>query len=304
MSQPWSPEQVISEQKAAIMIGRQFPELKPVIVKVLGEGFDNSVFLVNSQYVFRFPRREIAANLIQTENKLLPVIALQMPIPVPNPAFQGIPEDNYPWPFSGYKILSGTTPTRLSREQRLQSVEPLALFLKILHEFPVTEAEKLQVPYDQLGRIDILKRKPMLEENIEKAKGKGLIDDKTAEQLSSFLLTINSPLADKTKALVHGDLHIRNMLVNEIGTVSAIIDWGDTHIGHPAIDLSIAYSFLPVEGRDRFYEIYGDVSPDVKSIARFKAVYTLIILLLYADDLNEVELLSDSLISLRMALEE
>lgn len=173
-----------------------------------------------------------------------------------------------------------------------------------MHDFPLTEAENLQVPYDQLGRIDILKRKPMLDANIKKAKEKGLIDQKTAAQLATFLLTIKSSLADKTKALVHGDLHIRNMLVNESGTVSAIIDWGDTHIGRPAVDLSIAYSFLPAEGRNRFFEIYGEVSTEVKAIAKFKAVYTIIILLLYADDLNDTELLNDSITSLQMSLEE
>lgn len=130
MSEPWSPEQVISEQKAVILIGRQFPELKPVNVKTLGEGFDNSVFLVNDQFVFRFPRREIAANLIQTENRILPVITPRMPIPVPNPEYQGIPEDDYPWPFSGYKALPGKTPTGLTRDQRMLSVEPLRIIFQ------------------------------------------------------------------------------------------------------------------------------------------------------------------------------
>lgn len=90
-----------------MIIEKQFPELKPVNVKVLGEVFDNSVFLINDQYVFRFPRREIAANLIQIENRILPVIAPLLPIPIPNPQFLGIPEGHYPWPFGGYQILCG-----------------------------------------------------------------------------------------------------------------------------------------------------------------------------------------------------
>lgn len=194
-------------------------------MKVLGEGFDNSVFLVNNRYVFRFPRREIAAHLIQTENRLLPVLAPLLPIPVPNPQFQGIPEDQYPWPFGGYTILSGKTPTNLTLEQRMSSVEPLAQFLLTLHNFPITDAEKLQIPYDQLGRINITKRKPMLEANIESAREKGLIDLDVVEQLQFFLSSIKKPLEDETKTLVHGDLHIRNMLVNEDGIVSAVIDW-------------------------------------------------------------------------------
>jgi len=304
MSQPWSPDQVISEKRAGMIIENQFPELKPVKVRVLGEGFDNSVFLVNDRYVFRFPRRKISPNLIQTENRLLPVLAPLLPIPIPNPQFQGIPEDQYPWPFAGYKILSGKTPARLTPKQRMDSVEPLAQFLRTLHDFPITEAEKLQIPYDQLGRINIPKRKPLLETNIEKAKEKGLIDLNTVEQLELFLSTIKKSLEDETKTLVHGDLHIRNLLVKEDGKISAVIDWGDTHIGHPAIDLSIVYCFLPAEGREHFFKIYGDVQPEFKKIGRFKAIYTIVLLLLYADDQKDNELVNECLSTLHLALKE
>ncbi|WP_413303663.1 phosphotransferase [Bacillus sp. 1P10SD] len=304
MSQPWSPERVISEQEAGRMIEKQFSRLKPASLKVLGEGFDNTVFLVNNQYVFRFPRREIAANLIQTENRLLPVIEPLLTIPIPNPKYQGIPEGDYPWPFGGYEILPGKTPARLTKEQRMQSVEPLAQFLRTLHNFPVTEAQKLQVPYDQLERINIIKRMPMLASNIEKAKLKELIDQKAVDLLQSFLSTIEKPLENDTKTLVHGDLHIRNMLVGENGRISAVIDWGDTHIGHPAVDLSIAYSFLPIEGREQFFNLYGDVPPEVKKVARFKAIYSILVLLLYGEDLQDTDLVEECRSTVLLALED
>jgi aminoglycoside phosphotransferase (APT) family kinase protein len=303
MSQPWAPERVISEKEAGLMIEKQFPQLQPAQMKVLGEGFDNSVFLVNNQYVFRFPRREIAANLIQTENRLLPLIEPMLPIPIPNPKFQGIPEGGYPWPFGGYEILPGKTPARLTKEQRMQSVEPLARFLRTLHDFPVSEAQKLQVPFDQLERINIVKRMPMLASNIEKAKQKGLIDQFAVDLFQSFLSTIESPLENDTKTLVHGDLHIRNILVDENGQISAVIDWGDTHIGHPAVDLSIAYSFLPAEEREPFFTLYGDVSPEVKKVARFKAIYSILVLLLYGEDLQDNDLVEECRSTLLLALE-
>lgn len=223
-------------------------------------------------------------------------------IVIPNPIFIGKPKDDYPWPFGGYKVLPGKTPARLTLEQRLLSVEPLVHFLKILYDFPLEVAEKLQVPYDQMDRVNIIKRMPMLEANIQKAKSKGLINQTIVDQLQFFLSTIRKPIKDETITLVHGDLHIRNFLVNETGSISAIIDWGDMHIGHPAIDLSIVYSFLPAEGRDHFYKIYGDVHPEVKKLARFKAIYSLIVLLLYADDLKDEELIGECRASLNLAL--
>lgn len=304
MSQPWSPERVISELEAIELIEEQFPQLKPATLKVLGEGFDNTVFLVNELYVFRFPRKALAAGLIQTENRLLPVIESALPIPVPNPQFQGQPSGEYPWPFGGYKMLPGKTPARLTKEQRMLSVEPLAHFLRTLHDFPVPKAEKLQVPPDQIERMNILKRKPMLESNIKKAWEKRLISESIKKLLHSFLLTIEQPLNDDTRTLVHGDLHIRNMLVDDAGQISAVIDWGDTHIGHPAVDLSIVYSFLPAEGRDLFFRLYGDVPPEVKKVARFKAVYSLLVLLLYGEDLKDKDLVEESRSTLLLALED
>jgi aminoglycoside phosphotransferase (APT) family kinase protein len=302
MSNPWSPEIEISTLQAELMIGRQFPELRPFHVKVLGEGFDNSVFLVNGQFVFRIPRREMAAGLLETENRLLPVIAPMLPIPVPNPIFVGVPKGRYPWPFAGYKLLDGTVPSGLTREQRMLSVEPLAQFLKTLHAFPTSEAERLGVPYDQLGRLDFTKRKPMIEGNMEKAKG--LIGADEMEQLRVFIFSLQKPFADKTRTLVHGDFHIRNMLVDEAGRISAVIDWGDTHIGHPALDLSIIYSFLPPEARGEFFQVYGEVKPEIKLMARFKALYTLLLLLLYGDNMNDELLVCECRKALQQALSD
>ncbi|MCM3767670.1 phosphotransferase [Neobacillus niacini] len=300
MNDPWSPEIEVSKSIAELMIGCQFPQLKPVTAHVLGEGFDNSVYLVNGQFVFRFPRREMAAGLLETEIRLLPEIAPLLPIPVPNPLFVGTPDEPFPWPFAGYKLLSGVTPTGLTLEQRMQSVEPLAQFLKTLHAFSASEAEKLGVPHDQLGRLNFLKRKPILEANMEKAKG--LMGYDEMERIGGFLSSIRRPFTDETKALVHGDLHIRNMLVDEAGRVLAVIDWGDTHIGHPALDLSIVYSFLPPEGRESFFQMYGEVEPEIKRMARFKAIYTLLLLLLYGENRGDVHLVGDCRTALRLAL--
>lgn len=302
MSNPWSPEVEVSVSKAEMMVEKQFPELKPVSVKVLGEGFDNSVFLVNGQFVFRIPRREIAAGLIETENALLPVVAPSLPIPVPNPIFRGVPDEDYPLPFAGYKLLAGVVPTCLTLEQRLLSVEPLARFLKTLHAFSISEAEKLGIPEDQLGRLDFSKRKPMLAANMDKAEG--LLERDSLDMLQAFYSSLETPFKDQTKTLVHGDLHIRNMLVDEEGRVCAVIDWGDTHIGHPALDISIVYSFLPPEGREAFFKVYGDVNLEIKRMARFKAVYTLLLLLLYGDNLNDKLLVSDCMTALQFALSD
>jgi aminoglycoside phosphotransferase (APT) family kinase protein len=301
MSPLWSPEQEISIEKASQLIKIQFPQLKPARLKVLGEGFDNSVFLVNDQFVFRFPRRQMAVELIETEVRLLPVLAPLLPIPTPNPQFRGKPDNDYPWPFAGYNVISGQAPSKLTNEQRILSAKPLAQFLRVLHDFPVVEAEKRKIPYDTMGRVDVKKRKTMIEENMKKASEMNLIDQHESELLQQFLQTVHTELSDNTLVLAHGDLHFRNLLVDDSGKISGVIDWGDTHIGSPAVDLSIIYQFLPPEGRRFFFDIYGEVNDSIKIMAKVKAIHTALLLLLYGHDLNDEDLVRESRAAVKLA---
>ena len=75
LGKPWSPERVVSVELARELIEAQFPQLSPARVAALGEGWDNSVFSVNGEWVFRFPRRQIAVPLIERELRVLPALA-------------------------------------------------------------------------------------------------------------------------------------------------------------------------------------------------------------------------------------
>jgi aminoglycoside phosphotransferase (APT) family kinase protein len=104
--------------------------------------------------------------------------------------------------------------------------------------------------------------------------------------------------------LAHGDLHLRNLLVNEKDILSAIIDWGDAHIGHPAVDLAIIYNFLPPQGRRVFMDIYGELDEQTKTIARFRAIHTTVWLLQYGYDNKDEKLIAAAKESLYLVLIE
>ncbi|HLO10734.1 MAG TPA: phosphotransferase, partial [Pseudoneobacillus sp.] len=264
------------------------------------KGFDNTVYLVNNAYVFRFPRREIAVQLLDTENHLLPLLVNDLNIKIPEPIFFGKPTDFYKWPFTGYHHVQGSSPGELSVDIRSLSAAPLAHFLKKLHQFPVGVAKEAGVLHDRFERMNIPKRREMLVENINKAAELQLIEN--APAALDWLNTMEIEQDNSPLTLVHGDCHIRNVLVNKKGIISGIIDWGDTHIGNPAIDLSIAYSFLPSSSRECFFEIYGEVSESTKVAAKFFAIYVSVILLLYGHDLMDERLVSSAKESLNLAL--
>ncbi|TCP20336.1 aminoglycoside phosphotransferase (APT) family kinase protein [Scopulibacillus darangshiensis] len=301
MNEPWTPEQVVSERAAAGLIAAQFPALPPLSIVEYGKGFDNTVYLVNNDYIFRFPRRQIAVELLKTESSLLPKLVNFLPLSIPEPVFLGKPSDDYPWPFTGYKVVRGDTPGKLTRAQHMGAAEPIAHFLRKLHSFPVEMAERCGVKQDALGRIDLAKRIPMLEENVKKLGAFGVWEN--IGQLENYLESLCVVKPTGKAVLTHGDIHIRNIVVNKRGVLSGVIDWGDTHIGDPAVDLAFIYSFLPPEGRQIFFNIYGEVDVSTKKIARFKAIYTTVLLLLYGHDHNDDKLVAAARDSLNLALE-
>jgi aminoglycoside phosphotransferase (APT) family kinase protein len=302
MGQPWSAEHVVSQQLARQLINEQFPELEVTHLQELGEGFDNTVFVVNDRYVFRFPRRAIAVDLLKMENRILPQLVPYLPVEIPEPIFIGKSSSLYPWPFTGYRLVSGKTPGTLTNQTRLKSIKPLAEFLRALHHFPIQKAKELSLPYDPLHRLDIAKRKQQLEAHIGQIKSMGLWNDHSV--LDLYVSSIRPINYKNREVFVHGDLHFRNLLVNDEGILFGVIDWGDAHIGHPAVDLAIVYSFLPPEGRALFYEIYGHVDDETKKLAQFRAVYTSVILLLYSYDLGDIQMIEAAKESLKLALTE
>ena len=174
MAEAWSPEEVMTEKQAALLIEEQFPELRPVQVELLGEGFDNTVFTVNEKYVFRFPRRVVAVELLQAERRLLPRLAPMLPIAIPEPLFIGSPSGAFPWLFLGYKKVYGQTPSSLTQGGTAKISGAPCPILQELHHFPVEQARLLGVPGDQFERLNLVRRKPKLRDNLEKIKAFGL----------------------------------------------------------------------------------------------------------------------------------
>ncbi|WP_185764470.1 phosphotransferase [Niallia circulans] len=294
------PEIVVEKELAVRLIRKQVPEILLESIKELGEGFDNTIYVVNGQYVFRFPRREIAENLMKTEAVLLPFLQPLLPMKIPVPIFFGEKSKEYKWSFLGYDYLLGDMPAELDKSNRSKLIRPLAEFLKCLHHIPIAKLTDIPVPYDTLARLDIEKRKPRL---IEKLKFLLELDSSPVLHMARNYVEKIEPIeVPKRHVLVHGDLHLGNMLVNQNKELTAIIDWGDVHIGHRAIDLAIVYSLININEREAFFSIYGEVDAISLELAKFKAVYTLVMLLAYASDKRNKKLYKEAMTSLAIAL--
>jgi len=82
--------------------------------------------------------------------------------------------------------------------------------------------------------------------------------------------------------VVHGDLHVRHLLINVDASPAGIIDWGDVCRADPSIDFSPYWSLLSPPGREMLREAYGPVGEEQLLRARVLSLFLNAVLAIYA----------------------
>lgn len=309
MPQIWDPELEFTPAEVCRLIQTQFPELSPATVELVAQGWDNTVYRVNDQYAFRFPRRRIALECLRNEVSILPGIAPLLPVAVPSFRFVGQTtvdsESNVDTvPFTGYPWLQGQPPHRvtLTDEERQTCGLQLAHCLRNLHQITPDSVCIARLPTDTIGRLDVRLRQPRLHAYLSDLHRLGEIAD-LEPYLTIARSASNLDACDRyPRSIVHGDLNFRNFLVHS-GQLSAVIDWGDVHLGHPAVDLAVLHTFLPPLARAAFLAAYGPVDEETLILSRFRALYTTAYILVYALNIGDQRQVEEARWSLRHMIE-
>jgi len=260
----WNAEVVVDEELARRLIG-QFPELTLDSLRPFADGWDNAVWVANEQWAFRFPRRAVAVPGVEVEIATLPVLAPILPLPIPTPVFVGRPADGYPWPFFGGALLQGreACDVALRDDARMGVALEVAAFLRHLHAVDLPD----DLPIDPNGRAEMELRAPLTREQL--AEVEGLWRQPPSVERTLAEAERLPPAAPR--AVVHGDLHFRHLLVDDQLRLSGVIDWGDLCRADPAVDLQLVWSFVPPAGRAEFLQAYGPVTDDQLLRARVLA---------------------------------
>jgi aminoglycoside phosphotransferase (APT) family kinase protein len=303
MPPTWTPEVVVLPDLARSLIEQQFPTLAPVNVEPLGVGWDNTAFQVNDVYAFRFPRRQVVLPLIEAETRVMPGIAPRLPLPVPVVTFHGQPSAAFGWPFIGHRMIRGQTAcsAALTVIERIAAAEPVGRFLAALHSIPTEEAKRLGARPDPIAKLDMGKRLPKAHELVAQLAASGLVED--AATLRQMLDAVPSSYVARSDTLVHSDLYVRHLLVDEDRRLAGVIDWGDVHLGDPAVDLTIALTVLPPAGRPIFCAAYGPVEECAWRVARGRALWHTLNLLEYGRDRGDADLMREAQLALRYVME-
>jgi aminoglycoside phosphotransferase (APT) family kinase protein len=280
----WAADIAVDGNLVRGLLAGQFPELALTSLARMAEGWDNSVWLVDGRWVFRFPRRKIALAGVVREIGLLPRLAPLLPLPIPEPQLVGRAASAYPWPFFGARLLPGRemADAGLREADRRRLARPLATFLRRLHSAEVAAAVDPggELPADPNRRDDMPRRVPWALERLAELERRGLwrAPAGLSDQLSAALDIPAGPAS----SIAHGDLHLRHLLVADDGSPCAVIDWGDLCRADPAIDLPLIWSALPADARAEFLAAYGPVTGEQLLRARVLAVFLCATLALYA----------------------
>ncbi len=85
----WSPELVVDEELARSLVGGRLPHLRGAPMRLLGEGWDSTVWLAGEEWVFRFPRREVVVPGFLREIEVLRRLAPALPLSCRWPSVAG-----------------------------------------------------------------------------------------------------------------------------------------------------------------------------------------------------------------------
>jgi aminoglycoside phosphotransferase (APT) family kinase protein len=234
----------------AELLADQHPDLAHLPLQAVDAGWDNALFRLGDHLAVRLPRRAAAAPLIDHEQTWLPRLAVRLALPVPAPYRIGAPGRGYPWRWSVTPWLTGATADQ--HPPHASQARPFADFLRSLHVPAPVDA-----PRNPVRGVPLDQRAAVVEERLQRLASK--TDLITPQIRRIWRLALDAPL-DAPPTWLHGDLHPRNVLVED-GIITGIIDWGDITAGDRATDLaSIWMLFAEPQARRDVLDAYANLS--------------------------------------------
>ncbi len=229
------------------LINRQFPEWSNLDIKpVKKSGNDNRTFHLGNSMSVRLPSDEAYVPQVEKEQIWLPILAKQLSTPISEPLAKGLPNEDYPYPWSVNKWLDGETLT-------LENIDDINQFAKDLGRFLV-----------DLQSIDVTGGPLAGEHNFNRGGDISVYDKECRDAIAiNNINTFNKHLLKEIWELalaskwanepvwVHGDIAPGNILIKN-GEMFAVIDFGILGVGDPSCDAAIAWTFFDESSRKVF----------------------------------------------------
>ncbi|MFC8617907.1 aminoglycoside phosphotransferase family protein [Micromonospora purpureochromogenes] len=228
------------------LVAGQFPHWADLPVRpVAAGGWDNRTFHLGDEMTVRLPSAPGYAAQVAKEQRWLPVLAPQLPLPVPIPLAQGEPAEGYPFAWSVYRWIEGRQ-ARVGRIADLTAFATgLAGFLAALHRIDATSGPAA-------GEHSAWRGGPLGTYDAETRAAIAALGDRVPGELVTGIweLALRSTWSGPP-VWFHGDVAFGNLLVRD-RRLAAVIDFGCCGVGDPACDLTVAWTLLTAGSRAAF----------------------------------------------------
>lgn len=242
-----TPESDVTIDSAVVehLLAQQCPALASLPLTPAGNGWDNALYRLGESLAVRLPRRALGAQLLLHELTWLPRLEPLLTVPAPQPVCVGEPSADYPYPWLVVPWFNGVPASDIDVSHRTGFAEQLADFLWALH-VPAPPTAPLN-PFRGLSLTAAQGPDARVRERLMR-------EPDSAPLLSRWEAWSQAEEFDGVEVWLHGDLHPGNLITNESGSLTAVIDWGDLTAGDPACDLATAWLTFDADGRAAFIE--------------------------------------------------
>lgn len=228
------------------LVATQFPQWSELpVTPVEVDGWDNRTFHLGDERTVRLPSDSGYVLQVAKEHRWLPVLAPQLPLPIPVPLAKGRPALGYRYDWSIYRWIEGAT-------ARPDRIDDLTRFATALGEFLTALQHVDPTDGPPAGPHNFYRGGPLTTYDAETRTAIAALGDRidgpaaTAVWETALAATWSGP-----PVWFHGDVAVGNLLVRE-GRLAAVIDFGTSGVGDPACDLVIAWTLFSGASRDAF----------------------------------------------------
>jgi aminoglycoside phosphotransferase (APT) family kinase protein len=236
----------LNEHLARRLVDSQFPQWADLAVtRVEPGGHDNRTFRLGDHLSVRLPSGEAYAAQVEKEQRWLPVLAPQLPLPIPAPLAKGIPGDGYLYAWSVLRWLEGEPATAENIADLTAFATELAGFLVALQDIDARGGPAA-------GPHNFFRGGPLATYEQETYDAIDALGDEIDRD--AVLAAWDDAMAtewERDPVWVHGDVAVGNLLVRD-GRLAGVIDFGSSGVGDPACDVVIAWALLAGESRAAF----------------------------------------------------
>jgi aminoglycoside phosphotransferase (APT) family kinase protein len=199
----------------------------------VGSGWDNEVYLVDEEWMFRFPRNAEQVPWVEREIALMPVVSAALGSLAPRFEKIGRPTTDFPYPFVGYERIDGVGADTIEVRDQDALARDLADAYTRVHTI-----DPSLVPRTPDGWEDETWHDWRVHDAEDIEDLPEVLPPEVREKALPFIMGDVAPpgLIDVPR-VVHNDICGDHVLVEPAtGRLTGLIDWADMMAGDPVLD--------------------------------------------------------------------